>query len=244
MPLFSVVIPVYNVERYLMRCWRSVASQTFDNWEAILVDDGSTDNTKEILEQFGDDRIKYLRLEENVGQSAARNVGIKQASYNFIAFADSDDFWDDRKLELQMNTLTKDSEAGFCYCAYEFHALDEKTYTVPKKSISKVRKSGYIYPELLRRNIVGTPALIVKKECIDAVGGFNEEIDCLEDWEFALRLARNYQAAFCPDVLFEAYEGSDGVSAKTKEDGEEAMKHFYSTFERDRVLFGMVDDVF
>ncbi|MCR5546727.1 MAG: glycosyltransferase [Lachnospiraceae bacterium] len=243
-PSVSIIMPTYNRGEKLLNTIPKILNQTYDSFELIVVDDGSDDNTKEVLQMFGDDRIKYLKLEKNGGQAAARNAGIKQASFNYIAFADSDDFWDERKLEIQMDKFIKEKESGFCYCAYTYHDEEDKTYTVPKKEISKVRKEGYIYPELLRRNLVGTPSLIVKKECIDAIGGFNEELDCLEDWEFALRLARNFEAAFCPEELFDVYEDTDKVSTKTKADGEEAMKHFYDSFERDRELFGMVDEVF
>lgn len=243
-PAVSIVMPTYNRGENLLQTIPKILNQTYENFELIVVDDGSTDNTSEVMGVFSDERIKYIKLEENGGQSKARNVGIENATYNFIAFADSDDFWTEKKLEVQMSRFLKESESGFCYCAYTYHDENDKELTVPRKNIARVRKEGYIYPELLRRNMVGTPSLIVKKECIAAVGGFNEEIDCLEDWEFVLRLARNYQASFCPEELFDVFEKTDRVSKKTREDGDEAMKKFYSNFEKDRKLFGMEDDVF
>ena len=243
-PAVSIVMPTYNRGENLLQTIPKILNQTYENFELIVVDDGSTDNTSEVMGVFSDERIKYIKLEENSGQSKARNVGIENATYNFIAFADSDDFWTEKKLEVQMSRFLKESESGFCYCAYTYHDENDKELTVPRKNIARVRKEGYIYPELLRRNMVGTPSLIVKKECIATVGGFNEEIDCLEDWEFVLRLARNYQASFCPEELFDVFEKTDRVSKKTREDGDEAMKKFYSNFEKDRKLFGMEDDVF
>ncbi len=243
-PAVSIVMPTYNRGENLLQTIPKILNQTYENFELIVVDDGSTDNTSEVMGVFSDERIKYIKLEENGGQSKARNMGIENATYNFIAFADSDDFWAEKKLEVQMSRFLKESESGFCYCAYTYHDENEKELTVPRKNIARVRKEGYIYPELLRRNMVGTPSLIVKKECIAAVGGFNEEIDCLEDWEFVLRLARSYQASFCPEELFDVFEKTDRVSKKTREDGDEAMKKFYSNFEKDRKLFGMEDDVF
>ncbi len=243
-PAVSIVLPTYNRGEVLINSLPKILNQTYDNFELIIVDDGSTDNTREVLNLFGDQRIKLIALEKNGGQSKARNIGIQNASYNYIAFADSDDFWDETKLEVQMSRFLKEFASGFCYCSYTYHRTDGSELVVPRKNIAKVRKEGYIYPELLRRNLVGTPSLIVKKECIDAIGGFNEDINCLEDWEFALRLARNFHASFCPEPLFEAYEKTDDISTKTREEGELAMKKFYDNFEKDRVLFGMVDEVY
>lgn len=243
-PAVSIVLPTYNRGDMLVNTLPKILNQTYENFELLIVDDGSTDNTKEVLKLFADDRIKYIELEQNGGQSKARNIGIQNASYNYIAFADSDDFWNETKLEVQMDRLLREFASGFCYCAYTYHREDESELVVPRKNIAKVRKEGYIYPELLRRNLVGAPSLVVKKECIDTIGGFNEALDCLEDWEFALRLARNYHASFCPEVLFDVYENSDQVSKKTRDEGDKAMKLFYENFEKDRVLFGMVDEVF
>ncbi len=243
-PAVSIILPTYNRGEKLLEVLPRILNQSYKNFELIIVDDGSDDNTEEVINAFGNPKVKYIKLEQNGGQSKARNVGISNASYNFIAFADSDDIWEEKKLEIQMEKLLENHDAGFCYCAYTYYDENEKKHTVPRKTIAKVRKTGYIYPELLRRNLVGTPALVVRKECIDNVGGFNENLECLEDWEFALRLAKSYQAVFCPETLFEVYENADKVSSKTAEDGEKAMKSFYDGFERDREVFGMVDDVF
>ena len=243
-PAVSIVMPTYNRGDMLVNTLPKILNQTYDAFELIIVDDGSTDNTKEVLKLFPDDRIKYIELEQNGGQSKARNVGIQNSSYNYIAFADSDDFWDETKLEVQMSRLIREFASGFVYCAYNYHREDETELVVPRKTIAKVRKEGYIYPELLRRNLVGAPSLIVKKECIDTIGGFNEELTCLEDWEFALRLARSYHASFCPEALFDVYESSDQVSKKNRDEGDKAMELFYENFDKDRILFGMVDEVF
>ena len=243
-PAVSIVLPTYNRREKLFGVLPSILNQTYKNFELIIVDDGSDDNTEEVVKAFGNPKVKYIKHEQNAGQSKARNTGIANASYNYIAFADSDDIWDEKKLEIQMERLQNEHDAGFCYCAYTYYDENEKKHTVPRKTIVQVRKTGYIYPELLRRNLVGTPAMVVRKECIDTVGGFNEELDCLEDWEFALRLAKHYQAAFCPETLFEVHEDADKVSQKTEEDGEAAKKKFYDGFEKDRIMFGLVDDVF
>lgn len=243
-PAVSIVLPTYNRGEKLLGVLPKVLNQTYKNFEIVVVDDGSTDNTEEVVRMFQSPQIKYIKLEKNEGQSHARNVGIENASYNYIAFADSDDIWEEKKLEIQMEALLQDKGAGFCYCAYAYYDSNERKHIVPRRTISKVRKEGYIYPELLRRNIIGTPTLVVKKECIEQIGGFNEEINCLEDWEYVLRLAKKYECVFCDQELIEAYEAGDKVSARTIEEGKDAMKHFYESFEKDRSLFGMNEEVF
>ncbi|MCR4674479.1 MAG: glycosyltransferase [Lachnospiraceae bacterium] len=238
-PAVSIVMPTYNRGEKLLNVLPTILNQTYKNFELIIVDDGSDDNTKEIVEMFGNPKIKYIKLNQNSGQSKARNIGIKEASYNYIAFADSDDFWNEKKLEEQMDLLLHTPNAGFCHCACTYYDENEKKYVLPSRNISKVRKTGYIYPELLHKNMIVTAALVVKKECIEAVGGFNEEINCLEDWEFILRLSKQYEAAFCVKELFEIYEAEDKVSNQLAEEGPKAIESFYSDFQRDRMLFGI-----
>lgn len=241
-PAVSVVLPIYNNGENLLQTLPKILNQTYENFELLVVDDKSDDNTTEVLKMFADDRIKYLPLEEHVGMSKARNIGIAESSYNYIAFASAEDFWDETKMEVEMAKLLSDSSAGFCYCALTYHDENDKGLIIPKRSLAAVRKEGYIYPELLRRNLVVMSSLVVKKECVDAIGGFNEEIDCFEDWEFVLRLSRNYQAAFCPETLFDVYENADRSQNKTVEEGEEAKKHFYENYEKDRILFGLNEE--
>ena len=104
--LISVVLPTYNRARCLSRSINSVLNQTFSNLELIIVDDGSTDNTRELVESFSDPRIRYI-YQENAGACAARNHGINEALGTYIAFQDSDDEWRKDKLEIQLNALIK-----------------------------------------------------------------------------------------------------------------------------------------
>ena len=240
-PAVSIVLPTHNNGEVLLQTLPKIVNQTYENFELLIVDDSDNDSVKEALKLFVDDRIKYFEIEKNSGLSKARNFGAANATYNYIAFANVDDFWDETKLETQMKKMLSDSGAGFCYCAFTYHDEDDKELIIPKRSLPLVRKEGYIYPELLRRNLVVISALIVKKECFEGVGGFNENLDCFEDWEFALRLARSYQAAFCPETLFDVYEPEDKSQNKTFEEGEKAKQSFYDQFEKDCLLFGVAD---
>ena len=115
--MVSVIIPTYNRETVIGRAIESVLKQTYPHFELLIIDDGSTDQTKRVVERIADERIRYILLEENGGVARARNVGIAEAQYDYIAFLDSDDEWMPEKLELQMERLL-DSSLGFgaVYC--------------------------------------------------------------------------------------------------------------------------------
>lgn len=113
-PLVSIITPVYNSEEFLSETIKSIQNQTYKNWQLLLVDDCSKDNSSEIIKSFRkeDARIKYIKLEKNSGAAVSRNVGIKNAEGRFIAFVDSDDLWDSRKLEIQIEYMLKEN-VGF-----------------------------------------------------------------------------------------------------------------------------------
>ena len=112
--LISVIIPTYNRAHLIKRSAQSVLNQTYKNLELIIVDDGSTDNTKEVIDSLNDERIVYVK-QENHGVSSARNTGINVANGKYIAFQDSDDIWHSDKLEKQINTL-KQNNADIVFC--------------------------------------------------------------------------------------------------------------------------------
>lgn len=116
MPAVSVIIPAYNAARYLKNAVASVLFQTFKDWELLIVDDGSTDDTQAVVNSFTDPRIKYIR-QENAGVASARNVGLGQAAGRYIAFLDADDIWIRNKLELQM-AFMRSKNAAFTFTAY------------------------------------------------------------------------------------------------------------------------------
>src|SRR5712692_4293853 len=117
-PTVSVVIPVYNGERYLAEAISSVLDQTYKNFELIVVDDGSTDQSAAVVRSFTDDRIRYL-YQSNGGASKARNLGVAASRGTVIAFLDSDDVWLPHKLERQIDCLASHKDVGAVYCWYE-----------------------------------------------------------------------------------------------------------------------------
>jgi glycosyltransferase involved in cell wall biosynthesis len=197
-PLVSVVIPTYNSALFLPQSIESVLQQTYGNFEVIVIDDGSTDNTEEVLSGYKG-AIRYMK-KKNGGPSAARNLGIAEAKGEFIAFQDSDDLWLPEKLQLQMEYLTNHPEIAVLYTdLIQFNqqglvsaSLEERYGTLP---------SGYIFEELLVNHAVTLSTVIVRRSCIDEVGVFDESLIGAEDYNFYLRLARKFQFAFINQAL-------------------------------------------
>lgn len=137
--LVSIIVPVYNVKDYIIATVESVLSQNYNNWELILIEDGSTDGTKELLraylEKKQDSRIGLYFLEENIGAAAARNYGLELSRGRFVTYLDSDDVWKPEKLEKQV-AFMKENDAAFSFTGYEFANADGvgtgKVVTVPK----------------------------------------------------------------------------------------------------------------
>ena len=214
-PFVSVILPTHNRYTELGKAMQSVLDQTYDKLELIVVSDGSTDETERVVKDFSDARVRFIRSEKNGGLAYARNMGIREAHYDLIAFHDDDDLWRPEKLEKQVKTLLDAGEGtGFCYCEMKFIRLDGKTVLyVPRREISTVRKSGYLYPELLRRNFIGGPTLLVRKECFDTLGFFDERLAIFEDWDMVLRLSKKYDAAFVPEPLYDYFEHEKSLTS-------------------------------
>ena len=186
--LISVIIPTYNRAHVIKRSVQSVLNQTYKNLELIIVDDGSTDNTKEIIDSINDKRIVYVK-QENQGASAARNKGIDLAKGKYIAFQDSDDVWHLDKLEKQINAL-KQNNADVVFCKKFING------NLRKRKIAQWFKNGFLQKDELPIGI-GTQTLLLKKD-IMINNKFNTAIQCIEDFEILVRLKKNY-SFFCID---------------------------------------------
>ncbi len=210
--MVSVIIPTYNRGAIIEKSIRSVLNQTYKDFELIIVDDGSSDNTREVVEAIGDERIKY-HYQQNAGASAARNAGIMLAQYDYIAFQDSDDIWHEDKLEKQMNAFENaSSRVGIVYSSYTLHAPNGDTVEYPDDEMKKSMRSGFIFPYLLIRNMIGTPTMLIKKEVFEKVGMFDTSLRSFEDYELALRICKEYHAQIVDEVLVDAYIMDSGVN--------------------------------
>lgn len=206
LPKATVIIPTYNRAKTLERSIKSVLTQTFSDYELIIIDDGSTDNTKELIIDIKDDRIHYIKSPVNRGAANARNIGIRAAKGEYIAFQDSDDEWLPEKLEKQVTALDKtDGETGMVYTGFFYDFGENGILEYPPKDMPYEIKSGYIYPQMLKRNLIGTPTMLVRKGCLNKVGMFNTTLKSLEDWELCLRISKEYKVYFVDESLHKAY---------------------------------------
>ncbi|MFL6333560.1 MAG: glycosyltransferase family 2 protein [Pyrinomonadaceae bacterium] len=189
-PAVSVVIPTYNRAPLLGRSIRSVLAQCFEDFEVIVVDDGSTDETAEVVAAFDDPRVSYVRLARNTGAGAARNVGIRLARGKFLAFQDSDDEWLPSKLSKQMAAFARGtSELGVVYSDMQRVWGDGTTsyLAAPTVLSGRLVGSGVGFYQVCD---LGVQSTLIRREWLDAAGHFNEELPALEDLEMFIRLSR------------------------------------------------------
>ena len=185
----SVVIPTHNREKFIVSAIESVMQQNYRNMEIIVVDDGSTDRTQEVLERFRD-KVTYI-YQESSGAGAARNTGINYAEGEYIAFLDSDDFWLPRKIEQQL-ALFQDPKIGMVGCG-------ERCIDLSGNTLFESLGRGLItFDELIIRcaNMPGgTSGLIVRRCCFDEVGLFDQTLARSQDWDLMLRIAQRYKVS-------------------------------------------------
>ncbi len=213
-PDVSVIIPTYNRATLLGRAVRSVLNQTYDDFEVIIVDDCSTDNTKNIVKSLEDERITYIRHMKNRGAAAARNTGMTAAKGEYIAFQDSDDLWLREKLEKQMLAFEESTrKTGVVYSGFWRIENHRKTY-IPSKWVPK--KEGDIHRDLLQGNFVGGVTAVIRKACLEKVGMFDERLSRLQDWELFMRLSKSYLFKYVNEPLLLSYHLCDSISADSE----------------------------
>ena len=207
----SVIIPTYNRAKLIGNSIKSVLNQTYKNLEVIIVDDVSTDNTKEIINKIEDNRIKYIKLRKKGGAANARNKGIKIAKGKYIAFQDSDDIFYPNKLENQLKTIIKkDSDLDFCKIKYI--AVNRKSYFEPNIRQEKSIFSGKIYEEIISNgNFISTPSMLVKKNIIMEYY-FDSNLPMFQDYELILRMFPKVKISYTNEVLLELHKQKDSIT--------------------------------
>jgi glycosyltransferase involved in cell wall biosynthesis len=180
----SVVIPTYNSAAYLADAVDSVLNQTFTDFEIIVIDDGSTDDTESVMGRYGD-RVRYIR-QANGGVAAARNRGIEESRGRYVAFLDSDDTWFPSKLERQLEALRKDPEYRACYGAFTAVRSD----LTPLHESGGNRAGSTLEDLLLRGNIIGSICTVMcERTMFEETGGFDPSLSQCADWDMWVRLA-------------------------------------------------------
>jgi glycosyltransferase involved in cell wall biosynthesis len=202
MPKVDIIIPAYNAAKYLPLAIESVISQTFEDWRILLVDDGSTDNTSELLipftQQLGP-KLKYIK-QPNSGLPAARNTAIRNSSAELLALLDADDVWLPCRLSESVRCFESRPEVGLAYGLISRigpeGAIFETFAGNPKHAEGKI--APYIY---MRRVELPCPTITFRRKCVDEVGMFDETLRATEDRDLWLRIALRYEVAFVPKVL-------------------------------------------
>ena len=200
-PLVSVVIPTYNRGRVIGRAIESVLRQTFSDFELIIVDDGSTDNSCEIVGLYDDSRIRLIRNTQNQGANFCRNIGIKESKGKYIAFQDSDDEWTTDKLEVHIRYMQENNLKA----SFGPYRVLETSRVVPNDFQQYVNNDGLVREALKRYNIVGTPTLVIEKCIVNDVGMFDEQLPRMQDYDYAIRIAKKYDIGCCPHILLNVH---------------------------------------
>lgn len=204
MPKVTVIIPTYNRAAYLRHAMASVVAQTFTDWEILVVDNASQDNTREVVEEFKEKPIQYIRHESNRGGAVARNTGITHSQSEYIAFLDDDDEWLPKKLEAQMNVFEHSSpQVGAVYTGHR----NVNRGTGETTGIWRPLKRGNIYEELMKKNWVSTTSSVVlRRECVEKVGIFDERLPSFQDYDLWIRIAKEYEFEYVDDLLVTYYQ--------------------------------------
>ncbi len=245
-PLVSVIIPAYNAEQFIEQAIQSVLAQTFQAYEIIVVDDGSTDKTQDILRGFKG-QIHCI-FQENCGPSSARNAGIKIAQGEYIGFLDADDLWTPTKLEVQLDYMKRYPDIALvCSDHQDFDVEGD----LPGSWLGSKRifedsdiSEGPIqnaFLQLIQDNFISTPTVILKKACFEEIGGFDEEIWSVEDRDLWLRISASFSIACIPKIFCKRRRHQSNIS---KRQGELTLKGRIRVLEKNWRLFpGLVPDL-
>lgn len=203
MPKVSIIIPAYNCEDFILETIESILSQTYKDYEIIVVNDGSTDRTAEILQRYGN-KIRYI-YQPNGGTCKAVNTGILNAKGDYIAFIDHDDGWLPDKLSLQVSLLEKNRTLGLVYS--DAYLLKNESFASPTAQSIRAfcqwgsPRRGKIFQDLFLNNFIVSSSVVVRKECFEKVGMFQTSAQPVEDYDRWLRIAANYEIDYIDKPL-------------------------------------------
>lgn len=189
----SIGIPAYNYANYLPEAIESILRQTFKDWELVVVDDESTDNTKEVVQKYikkYGDKIKYV-WQKNKGLAGSRNTAIKNSTGKYIAFLDADDIWFPKKLATEVRFLDNHPRVGVVYSNWEFFGEKKENHTVGMAEYPFNR--GWVLKKFFIKCPISYSSVMLRRKCFDKVGLFDESLKQCEDVDITLRIARYFQ---------------------------------------------------
>jgi glycosyltransferase involved in cell wall biosynthesis len=212
----SIILPTYNSEKFIHRSIKSVLNQTYKNWELIIIDDASTDSTKEIIKNYEKEykKIRSILLEENSGGPARPfNIGIRNSDSKFIAFLESDDEWVPEKLEKQLKILEKFTNVGLVSC-FAFRILPDSTKKLYKTPYSGLlgKTKWMIFWE--KWGIISPSTVVIRRSIVERIGFFDEKIKAGTDVDFYLRCIKEFDFYFIDEPLVNYYESEESLSKK------------------------------
>lgn len=226
-PKIQIIIPVYNAEKYIKRCFDSLVNQTYKNWEAIVIDDASTDNSREMVKEYiaGDERFNFVTLDENHGVSKVRNLALSMVREKYMAFLDSDDYWEPNTLEVMIKKA-EESDFDIVQCRYIYDypgekqvlprgAFDEET-VLDKSNMKKV-----YFKMATGINMNHVCMKLIKTELTKGIE-FDTDLKTAEDLNFCVKLfSKVSKYCFIDEVMYHYCRNEDsltgkGLSAKEK----------------------------
>lgn len=233
-PLVSVIIPTFNRASLLIAALGSVLNQSYDHFEIVVADDGSTDETAARVRMTAGP-IRYLPLVHSGRPSVVRNSGLTQAQGELVAFLDDDDTWEPSHLGNQV-TLLEEMAAGFAYSDFQF--IDNQGHLSGPALAPRQKRSGRIFNHLLQACFVHPSTLLVRRALLDRAGWFNEQLSNVEDYELCLRLAYHAPAAFGPEAGVTVRRYTRGVSQQDELQMYENINSIYKSLGRQLRLNG------
>lgn len=218
----SVIIPTYNCERFVRQAVESALAQTYGNLEVIVVDDGSTDQTSNVLRPL-QDRIQYV-VQQNRERAAARNHGLRVATGDIVAFLDADDLWPHNHIQVALDALNGDPTCDLVWGDVIYMDVQGKELW----RASQKNENEQIFEALLMKNFINQSSVVARKRCFSEVGGFNEdrELSGSEDWEMWLRIASRFSCRHLPNH-FTYYRLHDSWTMSNPSVAERSMRHAF-----------------
>ena len=227
--LVSVVIPTFNRADTIISCLDSVLNQTYENIEVIIVDDCSTDNTREVLKSISDSRVTCYFLPENHRACYARNYGAERAKGEFIAFQDSDDLWHKDKIEKQVRFINE-TNSDFVFCGMNRYNSDKtESFYFPQEKLSE--NTNYYIQELMT-NVISTQTILMRSKCFESVR-FDVDFRKYQDWDFAIRAAKAFKISYLPEPLVDSFIQENSISLLVNH--YDALCNIYKKYEKEIV---------
>jgi glycosyltransferase involved in cell wall biosynthesis len=238
LPVVSIIIPTRNRLTLLERAIRSVLNQTFSDWEIIIIDDASSDDTRNFFAKNPEPNAHYFRLDKKSGGAFARNFGIEKAKAKYIAFLDDDDEWLPEKLEKQIECCEKNPGIGICYTGRVIINNKKFFFGLNKKYSFKYPDSGNHFRSIMSDNFIGiTSSVMIPSTVLRNVNGFDVNLPCLQDYDLFIRILKDRKAIGLNEPLIRYHLGeSKGHVSFTKENIDFASKYLLEKYKDEEYI--------